>query len=129
MRIAILEDNADILLSFATMLEIDGHTVDVYTNAGECMSALLDAFHNFKPLPEVVLVDVTIEHSINGIETIERLRHQLHPADIQFILMTDESAADQRVLEQWMRDIQLIKKPTRRETLLHHIKKFEKQGA
>ena len=127
MRVAILEDNQDILDSLALFLQADGHSVDKYNSAQAAISGLLNAHHNHEELPDVVLVAVHLKDSIDGVTVIERLRQHFHPDELPFVLMANSTPEELRILEKWYRDVPLIKKPTRKDTLVGHISKYERK--
>lgn len=137
MRIAIVEDHAELREMFVMGLELLDHDVESYQNAVEASRALLDAKLNRRELPDIVLVDLNLPGGIDGAEMICRLREEIAPRETAFVLMSNNSLADRRLKEKHLFDIPFWPKESftprqmkaRLDTLLRQRERDEEQSA
>ncbi len=88
-RVLVVEDNVYAAKSFATLLRLDGHEVQI-ANDGLAALEMAQAFH-----PSVLLLDIGLP-GIDGYEVARRLRAMPEFAHVQMIAMTGYGQAEDR---------------------------------
>jgi two-component system CheB/CheR fusion protein len=88
-RVLVVEDNVYAAKSFATLLRLDGHEVQVAHDGIEALG-MAEAFR-----PDVILLDIGLP-GIDGYEVARRLRAQTKFNDTQIIAMTGYGQPEDR---------------------------------
>ena len=86
MRVGLLEDDIAIQEMLLLLLQDEGYVVTNYTNAEECLQALLTP-QNESPI-DVLIADWRLNGSLSGTEVIQQLRQQPHLKSLPIILTT-----------------------------------------
>lgn len=81
LRVLVVDDTADSVLSFIMLLEASGHQVETASDGPTGLQAAI----RFRP--EVVLLDIGLP-GLNGYEVARRIREQSHLAGIVLIALT-----------------------------------------
>ena len=92
-RVLIVEDEAITAMAIAMELEQAGHTVCDRLSAGEAVLASVE-----RCAPEVILMDISLNGRIDGIEAVRRVRQR---SDVPVIFMSgfDDEALLKRAME------------------------------
>ena len=89
MNIGLLEDDAAIQEMLRLVLQDEGHTVTVYSNADECLQALLASPQALiSPPIGLLIVDWRLSGSISGVAVIRQLRDVAVYSTLPIILTT-----------------------------------------
>ena len=88
--VAVVEDNADNRLLLRALLG-DLYTLVEYETGVEA----LEGFANGRPLPEVVLLDISLP-GMSGVEVLERIRADRRLRDLPVIALTAHAMAGDR---------------------------------
>ncbi len=110
MLIGIVEDDPDLNELYRTGLLLAGHESRGWYNAVDALRDLLGLKLNREKLPEVVVVDLNLPGGIDGAELIKRLREEIAPQEVQFVLMSGNDLAEQRLKERHILDVPFFKK-------------------
>ncbi len=110
MLIGIVEDDPDMNELYRTGLLLAGHESRGWYNAVDALRDLLGLKLNREKLPEVVVVDLNLPGGIDGAELIKRLREEIAPQEVQFVLMSGNDLAEQRLKERHILDVPFFKK-------------------
>lgn len=129
MRIGIVEDNPQIAEMLRDGLKLSGNEVTVYTNAQDCIAAVLGARFNNIVLPHDILVtDLDLGSGIDGAEMLRRLRQFISPAELPCIIMSGRDLIEMNLMSQNLFDVPLMQKPLTPLSLLKEIKKVAGAG-
>jgi two-component system, chemotaxis family, chemotaxis protein CheY len=110
MNIGLLEDDAAIQEMLRLVLQDEGHTVTVYSNADECLQALLGSPQEpISPPIGLLIVDWRLSGSISGIAVIRQLRDVPAYSTLPIILTT--AAAFHNTEELSFLHVTLLEKP------------------
>jgi two-component system, OmpR family, response regulator ChvI len=111
-RIALVDDDRNILTSVSISLEAEGFEVDTY-NDGQ---SALDAFN--RRLPDMAVLDIKMPR-MDGIELLQRLRMKTH---MPVIFLTSKDDEIDEVLGLRMGADDYVKKPFSQRLLLERIR-------
>ncbi len=111
-RIALVDDDRNILTSLAMMLEAEGYDVDSYADG----QAALDGFN--RRLPDVALFDIKMPR-MDGMELLGRLRQK---SQLPVIFLTSQDGEIDEVLGLRMGADDYVKKPFSHRLLLERIR-------
>lgn len=87
LRVLLADDNVDFSQSFATMLELLGHRVEVVHDGLEAVSRIVGA------PPDIAFIDVGMP-SLDGVEAVRRVRGQGHRPDVLLVAVTGRGGAE-----------------------------------
>lgn len=125
LRIGIVEDNATIKEMLEVGLKLSGNCVVCYSNAQDCMAAILNARFNGVPLPHDILVtDLDLGLGIDGAEMVRRLRQFITPDDLPCIIMSGRDIIELNLLATNLLDIRVLQKPITPVHLLKEMKRL-----
>ena len=89
LRVLLADDNVDFSQSFATMLELLGHRVEVVHDGLEAVSRIVAA------PPDIAFIDVGMP-SLDGVEAVRRVRGQGNTQDMLLVAVTGRGGAEDR---------------------------------
>jgi CheY-like chemotaxis protein len=89
LRVLLADDNVDFSQSFATMLELLGHRVEVVHDGLEAVSRIVGA------PPDIAFIDVGMP-SLDGVEAVRRVRGQGNTPDVLLVAVTGRDGAEDR---------------------------------
>lgn len=121
MNIVLIEQSGDILAALSKHVEAEGHQVTSFKTPGEALPALLQGKHDGKTQPDLVILDIVHEGQINGAEVVHRLRE--HLPTLKVILIKGTTSEDERIVDEYLLNIQLVKKPIKPMLLLQEVHK------
>lgn len=123
LRIGIVEDNAVISEMLQAALQLSGNEVVIYSNAQECINALISAHWQNEKLHDIVLTDLDLGQSIDGAEMIRRVRQFIPAEELAFLMMSGHDLVEQNLLKQNLLDIRVLLKPIKPSELLKELKR------
>ena len=124
-RVGLVEDNAVIGEMLQVGLKLSGNEVTLYTNAQDCISALLGARFNGKELPfDILVTDLDLGQGIDGAEMVRRLRQFIPPNDLQYMIMSGRDIIELNLLACNLLDIRILQKPITPTSLLKEMKRI-----
>jgi two-component system, response regulator PdtaR len=112
-RVLLAEDEAITALSIRAELERTGHEVCAYISAGEDVA---DAFD--RSAPDIVLMDIGLAGSMDGIEAAARIRER---SDVPLIFMTGYGDGPMRERARALLPREYLIKPIRMGELIRTI--------
>ena len=89
LRVLLADDNVDFSHSFATMLELLGHRVEIVHDGLEAVSRIVGS------PPDIAFVDVGMP-TLDGVEAVRRVRGQGHTQDVLLVAVTGRGGAEDR---------------------------------
>jgi len=89
LRVLLADDNVDFSHSFGTMLELLGHRVEVVHDGLAAVSAIVGS------PPDIAFVDIGMP-SLDGVETVRRVRGQGNTQDVVLVAVTGRGGAEDR---------------------------------
>lgn len=90
--IMLVEDALDTRDLFKTLLEMDGHTLEIAESGEECLALL----ENVKP--DVILMDISLPGELSGLDVVRKLRADEIYDDTPIIALTAHAMGnDQRL--------------------------------
>jgi CheY-like chemotaxis protein len=98
--IGLLEDDLAIQELLRLVLEGEGHTVSIYSNAEACLADL--QVENPRPgpfSPDLLIVDLRLSTSLPGTAVVERMRTNPRLTNLPVILMTASTFIDRQELK------------------------------
>jgi CheY-like chemotaxis protein len=125
MRIGIVEDDYQTRIMLKEGLSLSGNQVEVYSNAQECINAVLGARFNGHELPHDILVtDLELGIGIDGAEMIRRMRQFIGPQELPCIIMSGNDLQELHLLRENLFDIRILQKPLTSLSLLKEVKRL-----
>ncbi|HZU66581.1 MAG TPA: response regulator [Ktedonobacteraceae bacterium] len=125
MKIAVLEDNPDILEYMKTALEMAGHQVDTFIDGYLFLQSLLTGTAIRTPLPyDLVTIDLLLPGTISGLEAIKRIRQDIPAHQLPIIVITGVGVKGMQELQSLFPTIPVLHKPFRLQALLQLIDSF-----
>ncbi len=122
MKIAVLEDNPDILEYLKTALEMAGHRVYTFIDGSRFLESLFTATATHTPLPyDLVTIDLLLPGSISGLEVIKRIRQDIPAQQLPIIVITGAGGKGTEEVQSLFPTIPLLNKPFRLQALLELI--------
>ncbi|GHA56797.1 DNA-binding response regulator [Amylibacter ulvae] len=118
-RIALVDDDRNILTSVAMMLEAEGYTVETYTDGLQAWTALS------KDLPDLAVLDIKMPR-MDGMDLLGRLRQM---TQMPVIFLTSKDDEIDEVLGLRMGADDYIKKPFSQRLLLERVRVLLRRGA
>lgn len=122
MNIAILEDNPAILDYLSTALQMNGHSVQTFTQGVDLLEALFQSGLVPSPLPfDLILVDLLLPGDISGLQAIKSIRASISYERLPVIIV---SASGQKELDNAQAELPhtpVIRKPFKIMDLLKMI--------
>jgi len=89
LNVLLADDNIDFSHSFATMLELLGHRVEVVHDGLAAVAAIVGA------PPDVAFIDIGMP-SLDGVEAVRRVRGQGNTQDVLLVAVTGRGGAEDR---------------------------------
>jgi CheY-like chemotaxis protein len=89
LRVLLADDNVDFSQSFATMLELLGHRVEVVHDGLEAVSRIVGS------PPDIAFIDVGMP-ALDGVEAVRRVRGQGNTQDVLLVAVTGRGGAEDR---------------------------------
>ncbi len=86
----IIDDNAEMAHAVRLMVELLGHTGEVFTSAADAEQALLE-----RTPPQIILLDLNMP-TVSGDEFLQSVRRRNEFADIRIVMLTSEFAESER---------------------------------
>ncbi len=86
----IIDDNAEMARAVRLMVELLGHTGEVFTSAAAAEQALLE-----RTPPQIILLDLNMP-TVSGDEFLQSVRRRDEFADIRIVMLTSEFAESER---------------------------------
>lgn len=106
MKIAILEDQPDILELLTTALELSGHRAYFYPTGTSLVEALFTPQSKQAPLPyDLLLIDLYLSGTLSGLEVIHSIYQHISPWTLPIILT---SATSQSGLAELQADLPMV---------------------
>ncbi len=122
MKIAVLEDNPDILEYMKTALEMAGHQVYTFIEGSLFLESLFTATNIRNPLHyDLVTIDLHLPGIISGLEVITRIRQDIPAHQLPIILITGAGEKGSEEVRSRFPTIPIVYKPFRLQTLLQLI--------
>ncbi|MCL4118667.1 UNVERIFIED_CONTAM: hypothetical protein GTU68_052187 [Idotea baltica] len=118
-RIALVDDDRNILTSVAMMLEAEGYAVETYTDGLQAWTALS------KDLPDLAVLDIKMPR-MDGMDLLGRLRQM---TQMPVIFLTSKDDEIDEVLGLRMGADDYIKKPFSQRLLLERVRVLLRRGA
>ena len=111
-RIALVDDDQNILTSVSIALESEGHTVTTYEDGAEALEAIND------DPPDLVISDIKMPR-MDGMELLRRLRQN---SDLPLIFLTSKDEEIDEVLGLTLGADDYVKKPFSQRLLMERVK-------
>ncbi len=89
LTVLLADDNVDFSHSFGTMLELLGHKVEVVHDGLAAVSSIVGS------PPDIAFVDIGMP-SLDGVETVRRVRGQGNTQDVVLVAVTGHGGAEDR---------------------------------
>lgn len=122
MKVAVLEDNPDILDYLRTALEMAGHTVYMHTQGFSLLESLFSEPAVRYPLPyDLITIDLFLPGNISGLEVITRIRQAIPADKLPIIVITGAGDKDIEQVKTNFPGMPLLRKPFKMITLLQLI--------
>jgi DNA-binding response OmpR family regulator len=119
MKIAVLEDNPDILDYMKIALEMAGHNVDTYTNGSSFLQSLFTDGSIRSSLPyDLVTIDLFLPGNVSGLEVITRIRQDISAHRLPIIIITASGTKKIEQAQSLFPTIPILPKPFKMNTLL-----------
>ena len=110
MRVGLLEDDTSIQEMLMLILQDEGYTVAVYSDAQECLDALgVAAQDRTSPPVDLMIIDWRLSGNLSGTEVIQQIRSNPRFASLPIILTTAATFSDTEALQHL--HIALLEKP------------------
>ena len=90
LRVFVVDDDADVLNALRDVLEMEGHSIGIAGTA----SRALEEIPTFSP--DIVLCDISLDDSMNGLELVARLRRDERLEKTVFLAVTGMAPAQVR---------------------------------
>jgi len=121
MRIAVLDDNADIGEMLQQALELAGHTVVVYYSPSKLLAKIIEPTTASIPF-DLLIVDLLLEEGMSGVEVIHRAWHSF--PDLPVILISTGSSWQIEAARRALPSVKVLRKPFSLSTLLAMVKEL-----
>lgn len=122
MKIAVLEDNPDILEYMKTALEMAGHDVSTFIDGSLFLQSLFTDPPVRNPPPfDLVTIDLLLPGSISGLEVITRIRQDISLDQLSIIVITGVGAKATEEVVSTFPTTPILHKPFNLKTLLQMI--------
>lgn len=119
LKIMIVEDEEDVLLTYKSFLDSESYTVEAFTNP-------YDALHSFieknSPYYDLIIIDIRMP-GINGLQLYRKLKAIDDSVNVLFISALDAAEAVS-ILDDDMDPSKLIRKPVSKEDFLKKVKNY-----
>jgi CheY-like chemotaxis protein len=89
LKVLLADDNVDFSQSFATMLELLGHRVEIVHDGLEAVSRIVGS------PPDIAFIDLGMP-SLDGVEAVRRVRGQGNTQDVLLVAVTGRGGAEDR---------------------------------
>jgi signal transduction histidine kinase/AmiR/NasT family two-component response regulator len=89
LAVLLADDNVDFSHSFATMLELLGHHVEVVHDGLAAVATIVGA------PPDIAFIDIGMP-SLDGFDAVQRVRGQVHTQDVMLVAVTGRGGAEDR---------------------------------
>jgi CheY-like chemotaxis protein len=119
LKIMVVEDEEDVLLTYKSFLDSESYTVEAFTNP-------YDALHSFieknGPYYDLIIIDIRMP-GINGLQLYRKLKAIDDSVNVLFISALDAAEAVS-ILDDDMDPSKLIRKPVSKEDFLKNVKNY-----
>jgi two-component system chemotaxis response regulator CheY len=110
MRVGLLEDDTSIQEMLMLILQDEGYSVTVYSNAQECLDALGITAANARPQPvDLMIIDWRLSGTLSGTEVIQQIHSDPRYSSLPIILTTAATINDIEDLQHL--HVALLEKP------------------
>ncbi len=122
MNIGLLEDNPALIDYMSTLLEMEGHTVEVHIHGSSLLETLFpEAEVRFPLLYDLVIVDLLLPGALSGLETIQAIQQRLLPRQLPILIMTAVGSGELQAVGMKLPTVPVLRKPFHRSALLQLI--------
>ena len=129
MKIAVLEDNPDILEYMKTALEMAGHDVYTFIDGSLFLQSLFTDPPVRNPFPyDLVTIDLLLPGSISGLEVITRIRQDISLDELPIIVITGVGAKATEEVVSTFPTTPILHKPFNLKALLQMIDSLQASG-
>ena len=112
MKIAILEDQPDILELLTTGLELAGHRAYPYRTGTSLVDTLLTPQSMHAPLPyDLLIIDLYLPGALSGLEVINSIHQHIPPGTLPIILTAATSQSEVADLQAHLPTVTVLRKP------------------
>jgi two-component system chemotaxis response regulator CheY len=121
MRVGLLEDDASIQEMLMLILQDEGYTVTVYSDAQECLDTLGITAQDATPRPvDLMIIDWRLNGVLSGTEVIQQIRGNPRFSSLPIILTTAATFNDTEALKHL--HVALLEKPFSVDEIIGLIK-------
>jgi DNA-binding response OmpR family regulator len=121
MRIAVLDDNQSMREMLQQYLQLEGHTVVVYSSPSKFLVTIIEPTTASTPL-DLLIVDLILSEGISGGEVIHQVR-KIFP-DLPVILISAASAWETEAARRALPTVRVLRKPFSMASLLALIQEL-----
>jgi DNA-binding response OmpR family regulator len=124
MKIAILEDQPDILELLTTGLELAGHHAYPYRTGTSLVDTLLTPQSMHAPLPyDLLIIDLYLPGTPSGMEVINAIHQHIPPGTLPIILTSATSQSELSDLQAHLPTVTVLRQPFHLKDLLALIER------
>ena len=119
MKIAILEDQPDILELLTTALELAGHRAYPYCTGTSVVETLFTPQSKHAPLPyDLLIIDLYLPGMSSGLEVINSIHQHIQPGMLPIILTSATSQSELSDLQAHLPTVTVLRQPFHVKDLL-----------
>jgi CheY-like chemotaxis protein len=112
MKIAVLEDQPDILELLTTALELSGHRAYFYPTATSLVETLFTPRAKHAPLPyDLLIIDLYLPGTLSGVEVINSIHQRIPPGTLPIILTSATSQSGLTELQAALPAVSVLRQP------------------
>ena len=124
MKIAILEDQPDILELLTTGLELAGHRAYPYRTGTSLVETLFTPQSKHAPLPyDLLIIDLYLPGTPSGVEVINAIHQHIPPGTLPIILTWATSQSELSDLQAHLPTVNVLRQPFHLKDLLALIER------
>ena len=124
MKIAILEDQPDILELLTTGLELAGHRACPYRTGTSLVETLFTPQSKHAPLPyDLLIIDLYLPGTPSGLEVINSIYQHIQPEMLPIILTSATSQSELSDLQAQLPTVTVLRQPFQLKDLLALIER------
>jgi DNA-binding response OmpR family regulator len=129
MKIGLVEDNPAVGEYMSTLLEMAGHTVEIYTQGSSLLEVLFTEVGVRSPLPyDLVIVDLLLPGMLSGLATIQSIQQRLSPERLPVLIVTAVGPKPLEEVATKLPTVPVLRKPFQRRALLELIEEVKRTG-